>query len=402
MSEENKHALLGGSNCERWVQCPGSVDIDNPPKDSPDSDASIEGTIAHDLMEQVLSGTMDLEDAPMLYNEDAVEAVREYQDIILEELFLYGGELLVEEKVDNCEALGVPKGMAHGYLDTAIVNVGATLHVYDLKFGVGIVVEAFENFQELYYAIPIVRAYDYNFTHVTMHIFQPRARHPEGPHREWTVTIEEFKTWEYLIKKGAQRVLKRNRSRYAGAWCKFCPEMVDCPEVTKVNSDTSDFEKWDLKDDEVLERMPTIIERRDLAPKLLSSYLRKTSAVRAWAKAVEDYADDYIKRGGVIPGFKLVEARGSRKWARAKDAAEVFKKLLSDNAFEKRELLSPAQMEKAIKAKMGYKAKDAVSLVNKYTARVSSGVTLVPESDSRSSVADSHKAAFSLIERKED
>ena len=86
-----------------------------------------------------------------------------------------------------------------------------------------------------------------------------------------------------------------------------------------------------------------------------------------------------LENGVAIPGWKLVDKRATRKWA--VDEAEITAEYggIGTDKLYKTELLSPAQMEKVVKE---YSLVIPAGLLK----TVSSGHTLVPESDKRPSV----------------
>ena len=94
-----------------------------------------------------------------------------------------------------------------------------------------------------------------------------------------------------------------------------------------------------------------------------------------------------LENGVTVPGWKLVDKRATRKWAA--DDAEITAEITAEIAAEfggigtdklyKTELLSPAQMEKVLK-------EYGLVIPALLLKTVSSGHTLVPESDKRPSV----------------
>jgi hypothetical protein len=120
----------------------------------------------------------------------------------------------------------------------------------------------------------------------------------------------------------------------------------------------------------------------DLDPQTLSDHLKRADDAETWIRAVRQYAHEYLEEGQAIPDWKLVAKRAARQWVDV-DAAIVH---LVDAGAEKDALykapepLTVAQMEKAVgKALFAEACADDVQ-------SVSSGTTLVPESDKRKAV----------------
>ena len=91
-----------------------------------------------------------------------------------------------------------------------------------------------------------------------------------------------------------------------------------------------------------------------LSPEELSHILDGIDMLEDWAKAVRAAAHALAESGTNIPGFKLVDKIGNRKWA-ADDEKIIFdlksKIKLSEEQIFSKKLLSPAQIEKIIGAK---------------------------------------------------
>ena len=363
------HAKLSASSSERWMNCSGSIaliDKAPPPRESP---YAAEGTKAHEYMEKALKGEMQRHEAIDVYGKEIVEAV-DYMEGAVADRMTGFETLLVEEKVQF--PLKDHEGNEmFGTVDCAIVDVGTKISVIDYKHGQGIAVEAEKNLQMIYYAIAICEKFKWNFKEVELVIVQPRAFHPESVIRSWTLSIDELKSYVVLFKKGIERVKSGGRL-YAGDHCKFCPASVICPEQT-----TRSLEKANIAFSEPLEAMvPKLPDPKDLTPEQISTLLKKSSALEAFVKSVEEYAEDYLKRGHDIPGFKLVNKRGQRVWGdEAKLESDIRKNKLG-GCYTEPKLLSPAQMEKVT----------GKEFVEKHAVLVSSGVTIAPESDKRPAV----------------
>ena len=97
-----------------------------------------------------------------------------------------------------------------------------------------------------------------------------------------------------------------------------------------------------------------------------------------WLKRVKDQALSTILAGGEIPGYKVVEGRGSRTWADELEvAAWLSKQGYSQEEYTKTEVLSVAQMEKALGKKK------VADLLNGHILKKTGAPTVVPASDKR-------------------
>ena len=103
------------------------------------------------------------------------------------------------------------------------------LHVVDLKFGEGIVVEVKDNPQLEYYALGALRTLNFPCKKVEMTIVQPRAYHPLGAIRSHTVSVLDFHEIENNIAREAAHTNLANPRFKAGEWCLFCKASRICP-----------------------------------------------------------------------------------------------------------------------------------------------------------------------------
>jgi len=119
----------------------------------------------------------------------------------------------------------------------------------------------------------------------------------------------------------------------------------------------------------------------------ISELLDKADVIETWLKAVRSYAQELIEAGDIVPGWKLVPKRGTRKW---KDERIVKQRLASEGLqnFVVEELASPTQVEKLAK-KQGVQ----LDLFDLITSE-STGVNLTRETDKQASAAASAKNDF--------
>jgi hypothetical protein len=96
---------------------------------------------------------------------------------------------------------------------------------------------------------------------------------------------------------------------------------------------------------------------RPLDPERLARLLHEADTVRSWLKALEAHALQIAKDGVTIPGFKLAQRCGHRRWNDPDGAlAELATRFnLSKDQLAPRALVSPAQAEKIVKASAGRK-----------------------------------------------
>lgn len=376
------HSRIGASAAERWMACPKSPAMsDGVPRRS--SEYAMEGTAAHAVAEHFLghwakeNGT----DRPIVYpslltkvkveekffdvTEEMAAAVQVYLDTIYADAEIFGKEkLLIEHKF----ALPDIHPELYGTNDCCLYTETQSVIVYDYKHGAGKVVEAIENPQLMIYALGALNEFPAADT-VEMVIVQPRAKHPEGPIRRFTIGVEDLKAWgEKVLKPLAYETDNPEAPFNLGKWCDWCPGMGGCPAFHKHAVQT-------MFGDEVVPVATPLVER------LSAEKLAEIVAFKPLAEKFLDACYEEVKarmmNGVGMPGLKLVEGRGVRKWVEDFDSksGKVFQALKADMYETK--IKSPAQMEKAIKAaNLGMELLDGL-------VETSRGLLVVPVEDKR-------------------
>lgn len=138
----SEHAKLSPSGAHRWMRCPASLRRE---EDFPDESSvyAQEGTRAHEAAAAILEGR-----EPQWEEDDVVsgmpEYVQSYVDLVRE--LAQGGTLLVEQRVSFSPYMGGAAASAFGTSDAVILK-DPTLTVVDLKYGMGVKVDAEDNEQ---------------------------------------------------------------------------------------------------------------------------------------------------------------------------------------------------------------------------------------------------------------
>lgn len=356
------HAKLSASGSERWMNCPGSVKLSEGIPQAPASKYADEGTKAHEVLEKMLKGYPATSHSQAMID----NAIVAWDHIMMVEMSASHHALLFAETKVDLSFIGPDMW---GTLDAAVVDEFRTLHVFDYKYGAGVVVEPKDNSQLIYYALGLLHKYAYNFTHVVLTIVQPRAEHPSGPIRSHTMTLAEIVKWEDRFRKAVVAVNSPKPKLEPGDWCRWCPAKVKCPAISLLAMKQAQV---DFDEDAGAVVVPASSEIKNLG-----TTLKAIEKLEVWIEAVKAYAFESLQRGVPVPGYKLVQKRSIRRWIEG--AEDAIKKKFGDRAFEK-SLMSPAQFEKAFKGDLPTMV---TSLVDKYTSSASSGVTMVPSTDSR-------------------
>lgn len=324
------HARLSASGAKKWINCPGSIQLEENFEDKPSQFAE-EGTNAHALGEakirlatkeynrtkyhnaiRNLEITEDMEDYAESYKNYVIErynsALQKTPDAIL----------MLEQRLDFSRY--VPDGFGTG--DAVIIAEGK-LEIIDLKYGKGVEVSAVDNPQLRLYALGAYEAFDmlYGFDTVEMTIYQPRLDNISSE----SISVAELLEWGESVKKAAQ--LANDDSVIecvAGKHCDtgFCKARPVCRAYAE---ERQKMAVYDFKPPAML----TVAEIADI--------IEQSASLEKWAKLVCDYAlEQAYKHGVEYPGYKVVEGRSNRKYS--KPDSEVAK-ILTDNGYQESDIL---------------------------------------------------------------
>jgi hypothetical protein len=345
-----------------------------PPSD--DTDFATEGTAAHDLAAHCLTTECDTwECIGMVYrgitvDKEMADAVQLYLQTIRELLAEHGHgsdpnvRHYIEEKVSDNSISDFFYGTADDVIDGP-----AILDITDLKYGVGIAVDAIDNPQLKYYAVGVL-AKHIGARRVRLRIVQPRAFHPDGPIREWETTAEELLKWRDEVLKPAMLKAQTDKLLTPGEWCRFCPAKVACPMLSGLflaltQTNTAQVA---LMSDEQLGMNYELLE-----PAMIGK------------RAYEEEVFKRLSRGAVVPGAKLVPKRSWR--VLTAEGAEMAPIKFGNEAYTPATLKSPAELDKL--------GPDGKSFTKEYAYSPSTGLTVARDADKRVSVAvDTAATAF--------
>lgn len=228
-----KHAKFSASGAERWVNCPGSINLSEGLPDKPNV-FSLEGTKAHEVLEALLKIELSGNDGA------AIEEAGPILDGASKDMIHYGtraanfltalhyntpySEFLIETRIH----LDFIHPDMFGTFDSAIVDYFGTLHVFDYKFGAGHAVSPKNNLQMAFYGLGLAHRYDWNFKRVRLWIVQPRIRGYDGP-AFWEIPILELKKYVDFFKAAVERVENSPDVFFEGSHCKWCKALSICP-----------------------------------------------------------------------------------------------------------------------------------------------------------------------------
>lgn len=369
------HAKFSPSSSHRWINCPGSIRLSEKAPPQIESKFALEGTRAHECLEffakrmsspvnQLIALAEKKWDEEMITH--AIESCKE----ILKLKPSPNAKLLIETKSEASPDL-------KGTLDYAWVAEWGELVVIDYKYGAGVAVypvdeNGEENPQLMSYAAGLARKYDWEFDSVRLAIIQPRVFSPTGEttHSHKT-TVKKVKDFLAKAKSAIAEAKKPDAKTCAGDWCKWCPAASFCPEISENQMRAADI----FFSGDIVEATP---EPTALTAERMPKLLDACDVLETWIEKVRERAFELAKSGQKIQGRKIVQKRSTRVWVEGVEA-KLEKEF--EFIYEPRKLISPAQLEKTY-------GKSAKAFTEANTATVSSGVTLVKDSDKRPEVID--------------
>ena len=374
------HAKLSPSGAHRWMACPGSVALEAAFPDQSSAYAA-EGTLAHTLASEHLDGsglhpsqrigevhevdgyTFTVDAAMAAYVDDYCRLVQEYAQ---------RGLLLVEQRVPIAHVTG--EAGATGTSDAIVVHTAKRmLYVVDLKYGMGVRVDAGDNPQLMMYALGAMEQCEPlgEFDQVCMVIHQPRLNHVS----EHWIYFGDLWAFKRRAAEAAELTRQPDAPLVPGEkQCRFCKAKATCPalraEVTEVVSGSATLDEF-------------LVPDVTTGDNYLSVAMSKVGLVEDWCKAVRAEVERRLMAGQTVDGFKLVEGRrGNRKWSNDAEVEALFKsfRLRQDEMYDY-SLISPTKAEKLLKdtPKRWEKAEALIS-------RAEGKPSVAPATDKRSSL----------------
>lgn len=315
-------------------------------------DAAKEGTAAGEYLQYLLENKVPPQVASngVYFDED----MKFYTGHIDEDIKSRAATpVLCETRIDWQTRSGV---WIRGQYDAAFVDDKGRLCIEDLKYGWGIV-EVFENWQLLGYAIGEVMRRGQAFEYISLKIHQPRPHHEDGPTREWLLTYSELLAYKEKIEARFEEIIVNGkRDLQTSDKCKYCPAAAEsCPAFSRLFyralEVSTEFFQDSLTNDEL--------------SKQLDQIKRAQEVIKIKHDSLVELGAERIRRGQIIPNYVQSNKYGNRQW-KPNVTPEVLKFLTGKEIVEK-SIMSPAKAEKLGISK---------ELIKQYCESKFAGVTL--------------------------
>jgi hypothetical protein len=377
VTEAAHSTLIGGSICERRMNCLASYGLEIRSPEQPSSEYAKEGTMLHSVMDIILGEGKTVSEM-LGYEEDGHVLTEELAEEMVEPALALLDELFKEYGADDFEYVTEARvhysGMdAFGTCDIIGVGGGYTF-VVDWKFGRGVPVRGGRNNSQLKFYAGAARSSRHTRDmfdrrrEIVLAIIQPGTR---DKLTHGTISNTELTQFVVEMKEAVGKNLTEKEPPTAGKWCKWCRAQPTCPAKTSVA--------------EQLRAKPPIDASID--PDELGRLLDTAHEMEEWIGEVCKAAMNELEKGRDVTGWKLVEGRATRKWSDEGKAEALLKKYLKKKAYTEPKLISPAQAEKALKATNV----DLEPLIVSHR-----GTTMAPADDSRPAIKVAGRAGGNL------
>jgi hypothetical protein len=366
------HAKFSPSSMKRVMACPASFAYEQRAREAVEglgaeleesSGASREGTIAHALGEAAIRRgmapqswigrklTLELDGKieSVIIEKDMADKVAAYVDHC-GMLAMLADRSMAEQEVHVTTRIGVEttRDLLWGTADFIALGQDR-IDVVDLKFG-GMAVEVEDNPQLVCYllgALELVEPHE-RPNQGAVHIVQPKLSIEP---KVWEIAdLNALRTeWLPRLEAAMERAIEAcavgapgDELHKVGPHCHFCPAIIGCEFFARTMIDISAAELEELEP-----TSPPLVE--DRYGRLVERWKAKNT-IKRYFELVEAKLSADLRKGVAVPGVKIVEALGNRRWTL--DDEEMISRLrnqgLKKGDFIKETLVGPAVIEKLI------------------------------------------------------
>jgi hypothetical protein len=307
--DTHAHAKYSGSAISLIRKCPGKPRYAAAIGRSWDDNADAkEGRIVHELIQISLDRGIAYALTDLRWNAERAQGVyltvdyvndlkKVYRDIqVYTEQKVYFPQSVVRKKdcVGKADVICISREARRGWL-------------IDYKNGIQTVPDPAENDQLWFYATAAF--WETPLAQFTKVIIQPNGIGVD-PIREHTSDLYELIEFQAEIEALIQACEMPDAQLVAGPWCAQCSVGAEClvREKAAIAAITGDPNG----------NRASVLESLDKPEALNVSrwveILSMSDAITKWLKDVKDAAYLYALKGGDLPGYKIVQARGRREW----------------------------------------------------------------------------------------
>lgn len=348
---------LRPSSSKRWTTCPGSVSliqrlIEEGVVSDDSSSYADEGSLAHALAAQAMGKEVPIEpEWEKHHSEEMEEYVAAYVSFCKADIPKSGKDykLLVEHQTPIFYDANAPEGTA----DCVIVDfAGKHIYIKDLKYGMGVSVQAYENTQLVIYAMSVFADLlklgvlegpeeDWTFT---LQIYQPRVIGEEAV-RTWDCDFGELYNQAKTIKDAAETILNHHTEdlpfKASEDACRFCPAAPCC-------SSHAEFVFGELPLNPLQTDVKDMPKPTTLSPDQIARILAIKKPLTKYLNTVEAHAKDMLMDGKTVPNYHLVKTKKNATWKDEQKALAFMGKHFPKSLYAPASLVSPTVARKML------------------------------------------------------
>jgi len=332
------HAKLPPSSASMWVKCSGWFKLNEHAPEESDTEDSRLGTAVHELASFIIDGQMpqigESSSNGVIWDEEAIECAETYaNDVLFAVINSPYGDLRIESHVSINRVHKENSGTPDASLYDPTSN---TLTVWDYKHGHG-VVEVYENWQLLDYAIGLLDVYDIDGSKdqtltIILKVVQPRSIHRDGSIREWRLSGVELRNYANILAGAAQANFSDKAQSKSGTHCKYCKVRHICPAALQTGLAMIEVSQQPIPFDLSSEAMGT----------LLSLIQRSKKHLESLEAGLEAQISSRLLAHEKIPNWEMSATYGREKWNIPFDEAIGIGEMFGVDV-RKKEIITPKQ-----------------------------------------------------------
>lgn len=403
--ESNGHSLISPSGASRWAKCVGSlIGLHHHRRTAPDNPASIEGTVAHWLLELALlhethpknitkntigeltdsqynevqgwfkriidnpnqtPGTIDtaIEMQHVLIELEFPHVMREYVGGVFDKIMEYqqqGYKVYPELRVSLKKYFG--HSQCDGSVDVPMVK-GSHMIIADLKYGVVEAVYPEHNKQLSLYGVGACVAFEEQFgiqiETIDIVICQPRIA--DRVWDSWSTNKADLLIFAAEMKIASIKALMAiadptsvTEEMYAPGetTCTYCHRKIDCKSRKSMALDKAKeaftIGGSNLTVDGSARKAPEPPAVESITDDDLATIMNYAPFILSYLRDVEKEVFRRVQRGKNVGGRKLVKGRLSRTWSVPEDQLDrmIDQLGIDPDQFYEKKLISPAKFDK--------------------------------------------------------
>ena len=349
-----KHSnIMGSSTAARRYHCPGSIDLEDKVPEPEESSYAAEGTALHSAMEWILDtnampgDTRGMEFYGCKITDERVGLLQYCLDAFM--------EVVGDAEFDLEKTLAFP-GVEGAFGTGDVLYYGdGTAGIMDWKFGAGVPVHTPGNMQAKFLLCALRASSDEVAASTRLYatFVQPRLDYVET----CEFTHAELDAFEADIHHALTHRRYSENPYGMGSHCRWCKAILICPAQAA--------------------RRNEFLQMKEIANDV-GSILDAAKEIEATIKAAREMALRTLEAGAEVPGYKLVQKLGNRKW-KDEDLTDHWLSKQGVTVHDRRKVVlkSPAQIEKL-----------RPDLKDRLANRIdrAEGVAVAPESDKREAI----------------